>query len=543
MSEESVEEGNERRGNGEISSLYDWNGWRTSTLGRIASLVEETPGALFERGGTPQWYPIAFAVNNGVGVENFVWMWEQPDVADSVKRWKDSNGRTLLHIAASTNQEHLIPELLSRMDRYMVNVEDQSGNVPLSYAIWRGGSVETVESISDFMGEALVGRWRNRYKRTFLNYAAYNDRVDLVRLFSKLQPDALTVNDSEGNIPLAYLVLRGAPLAVITEMIENMGIENVKKWRDKYERTVLHCACYRRNVKLQLLRYIFEMFPEAVSIKDNLGNFPISYAIWKGCDEETIEFLAQKTGINTLKEYRSNVAKGTMLHDATRHNRPHLIPYIMSVHPESCGVRDGVYDETPLDNAKSLGFKLCGELLADPERTILEFQHKHFQNIPFKDMVQDLHQSDSKWASTSLVHARHLVELNPGALTSKKEEGLEGHKIKKGYIPIFYACTKGANFDVFRHLCEETGHNVVRKFRNQDGGSLLHDAAFYNRFHIVPYLLHLMGPESAKVPDEMFGETPLKKAEQNNHKKIIKMLQNPEHTIKVFEMKLAEGVL
>ena len=98
----------------------------------------------------------------------------------------------------------------------------------------------------------LINSMRGGRGQTFLMYAAFNHRKDIIEYLSNQQHDLSVVNDDGCNV-LHYIVLRNDD-DVAFELLNNLDISQlnddvINKQSNRHKRTPLHCAAMKNKHK------------------------------------------------------------------------------------------------------------------------------------------------------------------------------------------------------------------------------------------------------------------------------------------------------
>ena len=145
-----------------------------------------------------------------------------------------------------------------------------------------------------------------------------------------------------------------------------------------------------------------------------------------------------------------------------------------------------------------------------------------------QNMIHSLYESTHCWKYSTIKHIQLIVNQDVEVLTRKNMFGT---------IPLYFAVKNGATIEVLVWLCEQTGIDVVRKWRSDGWGEVrshteatfLHLAAWYNHPHMIPYLLSIF-PEAVDLKSN-YRFTPLAWAKKWNFQTIIDLLINPQATV------------
>lgn len=234
----------------------------------------------------------------------------------------------LLHIACWEGDPFEIIQLLLELNPNAVREKDHYGNLPLHGACNRwflksnDRPIDTIKLLLDLNLDAArqVDRngclplhhvTRNRYPEEIvltlleafpgaarikddggklpLHYASYSSNI--VTELTQLYPEGATVLDNSGNLPLhAACFINNASIGVVKCLVEAHPPSVYVT--GKHERYPLHCAAGNNpSGKREIIEYLIEQYPGAVSAVDSSGKLPVHIACEYGASREVVELL------------------------------------------------------------------------------------------------------------------------------------------------------------------------------------------------------------------------------------------------------------
>eukprot|EP00943_MAST-04B_sp_MAST-4B-sp1_P006398 g6398.t1 len=283
-----------------------------------------------------------------------------------------------------------------------------------------------------------------------------------------------------------------------------------------------------------LHRQGIEMIKHANLLQRESGEYicmPIMYAISWGAQADVVEWMCVCTGLEYVEDLLTPWNGYNPLHLAVFGNHFHLIPYLLTIMPESRhakSTKDGKFGSgkgmTPLEYARRLGYKKCAKLMADLDR-----KHERQKCKPKITMINDFC-DDSNWPQTSLKHCKAMLRKDPAALNRS------GGSLRS--LPILYAIRFKARLNVVKFICIQMGEEKVKSWRGDYGWTLLHLVTFNNSIAILPYILYI-NPQAINVKDNQ-GFKPFDIARRYNHHVCAQLLGNPDKAISTYKSMTAE---
>ena len=217
---------------------------------------------------------------------------------------------------------------------------------------------------------------------------------------------------------------------------------------------------------------------------------------------------------------------------AWRNTTVEIVEKLSNKNPGALVKRDGDYGYYPLFYAMYYNANLSVINYIVKEMVETYQYPSEWRNNLKKGMIHSLYESSHCWKRTSIKHIQLIVNQDVKVLVKKNVFGT---------IPLFYAIKNGAKLEVLIWLCEQTGIDVVKKWRS-DGwtdvrsnteATFLHVAAWYKHSHMIPYLLTIF-PEAIDIKSN-YDFTPLDWAKKWKFPTIYDLLIKPEATRKEYK--------
>ena len=471
---------------------------------------------------------------------------------------RDSQGFTLLHIAAYGGSEEVATELINQYKCPVNCVESLYGRTPFYYAC-ESGNVDLVRILISECGSnpmardsegntplhvaALCGREEvvrelvDRHKcpvdcvgalgRTVLHHACGSDNVDLVRiLISEYGSDPMA-RDSEGNPVLCVAAFKGRE-EVVRELVDQYKcpVDCV----GGLGRTVLHLACGSDNV--HLVRILISEYGSDPMARDSEGNTALHVAAVGGREEVVRELVDRyKCPVDCV-----GALGRTVLHLACGSGNVYLVRVLISEYGSDPMARDSNGD-TPLYVAALGGreevvrelvdrYKCPVDCVGALGRTVLHHacdstsDNVHLVRILISEYDSDPMARDSE-GNTPL----HVAAWN--GREEVVRELVDRYKCPVdcvgglGRSVLHLACGSG-NVDLVRKLISEYGSDPMA--RDSEGDTPLHIAAERGYGKVVTSLVSEHAVDPMCVDDD--GNTPLHIAALWNKVEIVKTLTN-----------------
>ena len=134
----------------------------------------------------------------------------------------------------------------------------------------------------------------------------------------------------------------------LAPMITHLHDNNGRKWP---------------KTELELVKKFVQLHPGAINRPGGVGNkVPIYYAVWHGAPLNVVKFMGENMRLENARKFRGTDG-WTLLYYAVVWKHYHLIPYLLSIHPESLSIPDSETGFTPLQEARIRNDKRAIELL------------------------------------------------------------------------------------------------------------------------------------------------------------------------------------
>ena len=261
---------------------------------------------------------------------------------------KDSNGQTVLHNACDTGNVELVQYLVENYS-YMLTIRDKEGQTPYLVTGF-SGSVDLVKFLVSRgcdVTDKDSGGW------TVFHYACQGGKLKLAQYLVEKYPDILTIRDKTGQSP--YLVAGFSGSVELVKFLISQGCDVMDT--DSDGQTVLHKACYQG--KLELAHYIFEKYPDMLTIRDKGGRSPYLVAGYSG-SVELVKFLISQ-GCDVIDKDSDG---WNVLHYACVEGKLELAQYLVEKFPDMFAIQRRIWTIT---------ISICWLLWVDGTRQVLDF--------------------------------------------------------------------------------------------------------------------------------------------------------------------------
>jgi ankyrin repeat protein len=296
--------------------------------------------------------------------------------------------------------------------------------------------------------------------------------------------------------------------------------------------TVAHIAA--RNGNMDLVRYVAEIRPSVLANKDEYGNTVLHLAIDKGImDLPTLKFLVEKSDVPLIK---TNDQLETIARIAARTGRVDIIKYVAEKKAFILSKKD-ITGRTVLHMANEKDVmdlvtyleEKYGEDIPQWHRrdfesvavhTAIEYGHMGVLKYFLKEKKCDVditNERDETPIFSALKYGRHdilryLVEEYKANLTLLDENNEN----------ILFVAVRKDDLPAMKYILDERKADIDVDWRNNDGNTLLHEAAFIYRISVVEYLVEKKHADTNAVG--LKKKTPLHCAASRNHYDLCKYL-------------------
>jgi len=197
-------------------------------------------------------------------------------------------------------------EWLSNMNVYYYDYLDEAASLPLHYYLARNKNVD----------------------------------IDTIEKMIKAYPESLVIADRRVACSPIHALLSNKSIDnlqdILAYVIELEGI-NVHKL-DAEDRTILHLACSNKNVSLELFKLIFNIWPEAIRLRDSpFGRAPLTYLCSNHDSNHTtsLDILQYIISIDLTLPRERDIGGNLPLHSAVGGMPIDFCKVLIDVHPES----------------------------------------------------------------------------------------------------------------------------------------------------------------------------------------------------------------
>ena len=173
------------------------------------------------------------------------------------------------------------------------NHQNREGATPL-HIVCAGGQLEIFELL---MGQGGCDiNCRDGHDNTPLHLACHEGHSELIMILLRKEECIISAENEDGNTPLHMACKTKDDHSEIVRLLIEKGCD--PNCRNKEQRTALHIAAHKRNVKLICTLMAKGRFD--LSIADEYGNIPLHYACFSGSQDAVKELL--KCNINSTNK-------------------------------------------------------------------------------------------------------------------------------------------------------------------------------------------------------------------------------------------------
>ena len=237
---------------------------------------------------------------------------------------KDNKEETVLHNACKKGKLVLVQYIVDNCPD-MLSISNETGQSPFLQAGFCG-SVELIKY--------LISRGCDVYEtdikeETVLHIACKKGELELVQDLVENYPDMLTIIDKTGQSPFLDAGFSGS--VELVKYLISKGCDVYDKDSDGW--TLLHYACIKG--KLKLVQYLFDTFPDIVTIKEKTGKSPFLLTGFSGSVELVKYFVSRGCDVHD-KDNEGD----TVLHIACNNSKLELVQYLVDGDPDMLAIRD-----------------------------------------------------------------------------------------------------------------------------------------------------------------------------------------------------------
>ncbi|XP_062572963.1 uncharacterized protein LOC134234938 [Saccostrea cucullata] len=412
---------------------------------------------------------------------------------DPYEKDRDS-GHTVLTCACQDGRLDMVKYLIEKYPALLQEHTDIHGDTLLFWAAY-SGSIDMFEYMLNlFKNENILhissdnipkGDKTDNSGQTILHAACENGHYYMSEYLLNRYPQLLNVCDENGNNVLHYTAQGGN--VDLFKFLSSKGL-NVNDTTNTGW-TVLHKCC--AGGKEEMCRYLVNMYPCLISVRDNDG-CTVLHSACGGGSVEVVYFLIEKgVDINTLSIYGRSI-----LHSACLNGKFEVCEYLVENYPHLLDVKDKS-SNTVLHDAAWGGNVQIVKLLIEKKMDINALQGGG-ETI--------LHQC---CRSGKMEMCEYLVNHFPDLLEIRDT---------KGWTVLHSAC-RGGNVEIVSFLIQK---GVDLNALSNDGETILHRACLNGKFEVCVYLVDNY-PHLLDVKDK-FSNTVLHAAAWRSNVQIVKLL-------------------
>ena len=261
---------------------------------------------------------------------------------------RDTNGQTLLHLAAKWNREQVAKQLLR--DGHQSDITDDHGFCPIHVAAL-SGSTSVIETCLHHDIEMIMLQGNNGY--SVLHCAAMAGHVAAAKVICSCKGVKMNALTDAGETPICLASIFTDAKAEMIMTLCSFGADVTIP--DYYGDTALHFAVLRDDEKKA--RALLSEAPKLVNMAGASGEVPLHWAVKKSSSKMIDVLCEGKCDVNAGDQHGN-----TPLHFATAHTRDEAIVKTLLEYgaaPEKPN-REG---HTPLDSAASQDARNCFEAI------------------------------------------------------------------------------------------------------------------------------------------------------------------------------------
>ena len=393
---------------------------------------------------------------------------------------RDSDGRTILHIACGENKLTLAKHLVEKYP-VLLTMRDNDGQTPLHTAGW-SDSVELVDYLISKQCDAID---TDSSGRTILHNACRGGKLTIVKHLVENYPALLRIRDIEGWTPLNL-----AGWSDSVELVDYLIIQQCNVFdKDNCGRTILHIVC--AEGKLTLVKYLVQNYPALLTSRDNQDKTPLHTAGWSDSVDLVEYLISQQCDV-----FDKDSGGRTILHIACGDSKQTLVKHLVETYAALLTSRDN-QGKTPFHTAGWSDSVDLVEYLISQQCDVLDNDNGG----------RTILHNACEGGKLTLV--KHLVKKYPTLLTmtdNERQTPLHRAVFSDSIELVEYLI--GQQCDVFD--------------KEQDGMTILHNACLGRSVVIVKYLVQNY-PALLTIIDN-FGRKPLHVAGWSNSAELLDYL-------------------
>jgi len=171
-------------------------------------------------------------------------------------------------------------------------------------------------------------------------YLAQNKNVDIdiIKMMVKAYPESLVVARGVACSPIHSLLYNESTSNlqdILACVIELEGIDVYTL--DDNDRTMLHLACGHKNVTFELFKFIFNIWPEGIRLRDTSGETPLHYLCSNDDPNHTtsLDILQYMVSIDPTLVRESSGHGYLLIHCAVKGKSTEFCKVLIDLYPES----------------------------------------------------------------------------------------------------------------------------------------------------------------------------------------------------------------
>eukprot|EP00579_Thalassiosira_antarctica_P015115 CAMPEP_0201944838 /NCGR_PEP_ID=MMETSP0903-20130614/53596_1 /ASSEMBLY_ACC=CAM_ASM_000552 /TAXON_ID=420261 /ORGANISM="Thalassiosira antarctica, Strain CCMP982" /LENGTH=944 /DNA_ID=CAMNT_0048487893 /DNA_START=264 /DNA_END=3100 /DNA_ORIENTATION=- len=347
-----------------------------------------------------------------------------------------------------------------------------------------------------------------------LHVAGYHLNLDAVQLLFDAHPEAICVNDGNGRtlLDIAGMPrLRGRGEENASEVVTFLEAQMayVRKAQDiiamqtpdDNNRLPLHHALFNNaslgaiKGHLETVKYLLELYPESITMRDQEGYFPLHRAAsnCKGEAGEIIRFLLSRdsAGASMVTATNANAFRplGLPLHVAGFYFNLDAVQLLFDVHPEAICINDGM-GRTPLDiTRQSIARGMFRERGRGGAYEVLWFLEAQMAYVRQAQDIIAMQTTDDNNGSHSTMHYSIILEAQMAYVRQAQDIIAMQTTDDNNRLPLHHALFNNASLGAIKLLVK--GNPLAVQVSDRQRMLPLHIACELSTVEVVKFLVEL----------------------------------------------------
>ncbi|MCX7758309.1 MAG: ankyrin repeat domain-containing protein [bacterium] len=215
---------------------------------------------------------------------------------DELIKFKDNNGRNILHYCSLNNSVNTLENLLKHKEfKNIIDQKDKYGNSPLKLAIQKGNK-DIVELLLNNGSD--INLRDNFLGFTPIMTAAFNNKKEIVKLLYSKGAN-LYDRDLQYNMSIPFWIVRKNDLEMLKFIIEEMNYKSVDLKELMLEATMTS------NIKEEIIEYIYHIEPNSINYQNDENINPLMGCIISGNFKQAQLIISKNKRLSFLKDQNS----------------------------------------------------------------------------------------------------------------------------------------------------------------------------------------------------------------------------------------------